>query len=127
MNIIISNSSNKSIYEQIVEQIKEMVMNGELQDGEIIPPMRSLAKTLRVSTITVQHAYEILQRDGYIKTNVGRGSYISTPDIKFIQDENLKKIEELLNEVIRIGKINGIRKEKIQDTLLNLYKENQDD
>lgn len=123
MDIIISNGSNKPIYEQIVDQIKEMVMNGELHNGELIPPMRSLAKSLRVSTITVQHAYEILQRDGYIKTNVGRGSYVSVPDIAFIQDENLKKIEELLNEVIEIGKKNGITAEKIRDILFDLYEE----
>ena len=102
MDIIISNGSEKAIYEQIVEQIKMLIVSGELADGAPIPAMRSLAKSLQVSVITVQHAYEILQREGYLKTNVGRGSYVSKPDIILVREENLNKIELLFREVIRI-------------------------
>ena len=77
MEIIISNNANKPIYEQITTQIKAMIMSGELQAGDAIPSMRSLAKSIHVSVITVQKAYEDLQRDGFIETTVGRGSFVS--------------------------------------------------
>ena len=76
MEIIISNNANKPIYEQITSQIKAMIMSGELQAGDAIPSMRALAKSIHVSVITVQKAYEDLQRDGFIETTVGRGSLV---------------------------------------------------
>ena len=77
MNIIISNSSDKPIYEQITAQIKALVMNGELKEGDLLPSMRTLAKELRISVITTKRAYEDLERDGFITTVVGKGSFIS--------------------------------------------------
>ena len=77
MEIIISNNANKPIYEQITSQIKAMIMSGELKAGDGIPSMRALAKSIHVSVITVQKAYEDLQRDGFIETTVGRGSFVS--------------------------------------------------
>ena len=97
-----------------------MIMNGELKAGDAIPPMRAMAKSLRVSVITVQHAYEDLQREGFIETIIGRGSFIASHDIKKIREENLKKIEEMLQEVVEVGKNNGIPIEKLHD-LLNMY------
>ena len=87
MEIIISNNANKPIYEQITSQIKAMIMSGELQAGEAIPSMRSLAKSIHVSVITVQKAYEDLQRDGFIETTVGRGSFVSAQNKEFYQEE----------------------------------------
>ena len=83
MEIIISNNANKPIYEQITSQIKAMIMSGELQAGDAIPSMRSLAKSIHVSVITVQKAYEDLQRDGFIETTVGRGSFVSAQNKEF--------------------------------------------
>ena len=77
MQIIISNNADKPIYEQITSQIKAMIMNGELQAGDTIPSVRTLAKSLHVSVITVRKAYEELQRDGFIDTAVGRGSFVA--------------------------------------------------
>ena len=88
MEIIISNNANKPIYEQITSQIKAMIMSGELQAGEAIPSMRSLAKSIHVSVITVQKAYEDLQRDGFIETTVGRGSFVSAQNKEFIKKNN---------------------------------------
>ena len=87
MDIIISNNVNKPIYEQITSQIKAMIMSGELQAGEAIPSMRALAKSIHVSVITVQKAYEDLQRDGFIETTVGRGSFVSAQNKEFYQEE----------------------------------------
>ncbi|MCM1159409.1 MAG: GntR family transcriptional regulator [Bacteroidales bacterium] len=122
MDIIISSSSNKPIYEQISMQIKAMVMNGELKAGDAIPPMRVMAKSLHVSVITVQHAYEDLQHEGFIETIIGKGSFIAAQDTDLIREEQFKKIDELIQEVSEIGKNNGIPLQKLQD-LLNLYYE----
>ena len=88
MEIIISNNANKPIYEQITSQIKAMIMSGELQAGDAIPSMRALAKSIHVSVITVQKAYEDLQRDGFIETTVGRGSFVSAQNKEFYQVQN---------------------------------------
>ena len=84
MEIIISSNTSKPIYEQITSQIKALIMSGELETGEPIPSMRALAKSLHVSVITVQKAYEDLQRDGFIETTVGRGSLCSSPKQRFL-------------------------------------------
>ena len=87
MEIIISNNSSKPIYEQITTQIKAMIITGQLQAGEPIPSMRALAKSLHISVITVQKAYEDLQRDGFIETTVGRGSFVSAANRDLFQEE----------------------------------------
>ena len=96
MEIIISNNANKPIYEQITSQIKAMIMSGELQAGDAIPSMRALAKSIHVSVITVQKAYEDLQRDGFIETTVGRGSFVSAQNKEFDQEEQQRMAEEHL-------------------------------
>lgn len=120
MDIIISSNTSKPIYEQITSQIKALIMNGELQTGEPIPSMRVLAKTLHISVITVQKAYEDLQRDGFIETTVGRGSFISAQNKEFIQEEQQKRIEEHLQEAADIARESGIRVEKLVE-LINLF------
>lgn len=83
MEIIISSNTSKPIYEQITSQIKAMIMSGELKTGDPIPSMRALAKSIHVSVITVQKAYEDLQRDGFIEMTVGRGSFVSAQNKDF--------------------------------------------
>ena len=102
MEIIISNNANKPIYEQITTQIKAMIMSGELQAGDALPSMRSLAKSIHVSVITVQKAYEDLQRDGFIETTVGRGSFVSARNKEFYQEEQQRIAEEHLQAAANI-------------------------
>ena len=102
MEIIISNNANKPIYEQITSQIKSMIMSGELKPGEAIPSMRSLAKSIHVSVITVQKAYEDLQRDGFIETGVGRGSFVSAQNKEFYLEEQQRRAVEKLMELLKI-------------------------
>lgn len=123
MEIVISNSTSKPIYEQITSQIKEMIMNGELKTGDPIPSMRSLARTIHVSVITVQKAYEDLQRDGFIETTVGRGSFVAARNKEFIQEEQRKKIEEHLLIAAETARINGIKLEKLVELLKLFYME----
>ena len=123
MEIIISSSNNKPIYEQISSQIKESIMSGSLNEGEAIPSMRGLAKSLRVSVITVQKAYEDLQRDGFIETIVGKGSFVARLNKDFIQEEQQWKIEERLEEAVEIAKKSGIKLEKMIEILTMFYEE----
>lgn len=125
MEIIISSNTAKPIYEQITSQIKSMVMNGELKNGDLIPSMRSLAKSLHISVITVQKAYEDLQRDGFIETTVGRGSFISSQNKSFYQEEQQKRAEEHLTLAAEIGRCNGIKLEKLIELLTIFYSEEE--
>lgn len=123
MDIIISNNTSKPIYEQITSQIKQMIMTGELKPGESIPSMRSLAKSLHISVITVQRSYEDLQKDGFIETTVGRGSFVSSKNKEFIQEEKQREIESHLQKAIELSKENGIPLAKLIDLLKIFYEE----
>ena len=125
MDIIISSNTNKPIYEQITSQIKAMIMTGELEAGAPLPSMRALAKSIHVSVITVQKAYEDLQRDGFIDTTIGRGSFVSAQNKDFIQEEQQRKIEEYLQEAAEIGRTHGIPVEKLVE-LLKLFYQGED-
>lgn len=126
MEIIISNKSSKPIYEQITTQIKAMVMNGELQTGDMLPSMRALAKSLHISVITAQRAYEDLQRDGFIETVTGRGSFVAAQNRNFIQEEQQRKAEEHLQEAAEIGRTSGIALEKLIELLTLFYLKEED-
>lgn len=123
MEIIISNNASKPIYEQITSQIKAMIMSGELTAGEAIPSMRSLAKSIHVSVITVQKAYEDLQRDGFIETTVGRGSFVSAQNREFYQEQQLRIAEEHLQAAAEIGRQNNIPLKKLSELLDLFYQE----
>ena len=126
MEIIISNNSSKPIYEQITSQMKSMIMNGQLQAGDAIPSMRALAKSLHISVITVQKAYEDLQRDGFIETTVGRGSFVSARNRDFYQEEQQRKVEEFLQEAAETARACGIPLEKLQEILALFYEESDE-
>lgn len=125
MEIIISNNANKPIYEQITTQIKAMIMSGELQAGDAIPSMRSLAKSIHVSVITVQKAYEDLQRDGFIETTVGRGSFVSARNKEFYQEEQQRIAEEHLQAAANIGHVSNIPLSKLTELLTMFYMEDE--
>ena len=123
MEIIISNSSNKPIYEQICLQVKTLIMNGTLSAGEPLPSMRSLAKDLHISVITVQRAYEDLTRDGFIETVSGKGSFVSSQNQGFIQEEQLRIAEDFLRQAAELVRSHGIAFEKMANILKLYYEE----
>lgn len=123
VDIIISSNTNMPIYEQITSQIKAMIMSGTLNTGDPIPSMRALAKSLHVSVITVQKAYEDLQRDGFIETTVGRGSFVSARNRDFYQEEQQRRAEAHLEEAADIGRQSGIPLEKLVELLTLFYQE----
>lgn len=123
MEILISNSSDKPIYEQICVQIKGMIMNGTLSAGEALPSMRALARDLHISVITVQRAYEDLTRDGFVETVSGKGSFVASQNREFIQEEQLRIAEELLQKAAEIGRAHGIAYEQMANILKLFYEE----
>jgi len=123
MNIIISNSSQDPIYEQIVIQIKTSIMKDELSQGEALPSIRVLAKELRISVITTKRAYEELERDGFIETVPGKGSYVSGQNKDLIREKRLTSIEEKLTEVISESKLLNLSLEELQSMLKLVYTE----
>ena len=125
MEIIISSNTSKPIYEQITSQIKATIMSGDLQTGDPIPSMLSLAKSIHVSVITVQKAYEDLQRDGFIETTVGRGSFVSAQNKDFYQEEQQRLAEEHLENAAEIGRTSGIPLDKLIDLLTMFYQEEE--
>jgi len=123
MNIIISNSSNIPIYEQIKEQIKNKIVSNELKTGELLPSIRSLAKDLRISVITTKSAYEELEKEGYVETIPAKGTYVANKNIELIREEQLQKIENLMETAVDIAKISSITKTEIKNILDILYEE----
>ena len=123
MNIIISNSSNIPIYEQIKEQIKNKIISNELKAGDLLPSIRSLAKDLRISVITTKNAYEELEREGYVETIPAKGTYVSNKNVKLIREEQLQKVENLIETADSIAKISDISKKEIKDMIDIIYGE----
>ena len=121
MDIIISNDSDKPIYEQITSQIKNQIMQGSLREGDALPSMRTLAKELRISVITTKRAYEELEREGFITTVVGKGSWIKAADTRLLREENLKRIEEHFQEAIRIASESGVTRQELEEIFAILY------
>lgn len=123
MQIIISNSSKEPIYEQITNQVKSSILAGELQEGTAIPSMRKLAKDLQISVITTKRAYEELEREGFIYSIVGKGSFVAEQNLEVIREKKMKAIEEQLSAVITNSREIGLSLEELQQLLKILYEE----
>lgn len=123
MDIIISNSSGRPIYEQISSQIKEQILRGELNKGDALPSMRLLAKELRISVITTKRAYEELERDGFIETVTGKGSFVAGKNTEIVREEYLKNIEEKMMEILNLASYCGLSQEDLQKMLELMYDE----
>ena len=123
MDIMISNSSGKPIYEQITSQIKNLIMTGELKAGDPLPSMRLLAKELRISVITTKRAYEDLERDGFITTMVGRGSFVSESNTEIMKEEQLRIVEGYLTKAVEVASRSGVALQEMTEILEMLYEE----
>ena len=123
MDIIISNASDKPIYEQITSQIKNLIIAGALRQGEALPSMRLLAKELRISVITTKRAYEDLERDGFLETVAGKGSFVAGRNLEIIREEQLRMAENSIQKAVEIAKSGGITKEELIELLNILYDE----
>ena len=117
MHIIISNQSGKPIYEQITEQIKALIISGELKEGDALPSMRLLAKELRISVITTKRAYEELEREGFLYSLTGKGSFVAGKNTEFLKEEQLRQVEEHLAQAVHAAQLCGMEKEELLETL----------
>lgn len=123
MRIIVSNSSNDPIYEQISSQIKSMIIKGGLEVGEGLPSIRGLAKDLQISVITTKRAYEELEKEGFIETIQGKGSFVAMQNKELMKEKKLKIIEEKLVEVVNESKLLGLNYSEIEEMLRILFEE----
>ena len=117
MNINISNSSGEPIYLQIANQIKTLILEGKLAEGEALPSMRVLATELRISFMTTKRAYEELERDGFIESYTGRGSFVKAQNLELYREEQIKRIESLLIEASDMAQKAGITVEELHEML----------
>ena len=121
MNIVISNSGEIPIYERIASQIKSAVIAGEVKPGEPLPSLRFLAKELRVSVISTKRAYEELEREGYIMSVPGKGSFAAEINRELLREEQYKRLEEHLNEAVDAARTAGISLGEMKELLETLY------
>lgn len=121
VDIIISNSSGKPIYEQITDQVKEQIMAGALAAGDALPSMRLLAKELRISVITTKRAYEELEREGFINTVPGKGCFVAPQNPELAREDALRRAEEHLSQAVDIAKTAGLTLSELTETLNLLY------
>lgn len=123
MNIIISNSSDRPIYEQIVSQIKNAIIAGELEAGAPLPSLRYLARELRVSLISTKRAYEELEKEGFIESVQGKGSFVTGKNKELMKEEQFKKIEECLQDAVDMARVAHIPYKELKDVLAALYED----
>ncbi len=122
MDIILSNSSGKPIYEQISDQIKEQIMSGALAAGDALPSMRLLAKDLRISVITTKRAYEELERAGFLDNVPGKGCFVAPQNRELLREAQLRKVEEHLSQAVEEARKGAFPLEELHELLDILYK-----
>ena len=115
MNILIDNKSGTPIYNQIYSQIKGQIISGALKQDELLPSIRGLAKDLRISFITTKRAYEELEKEGFIYTLPAKGCYVAPKNVELLREENLKKIEEHIDEIVRLAASCNLSKQEIME------------
>lgn len=120
MNIFIDNRSKIPIYEQIYQQIKSQIVGGSLKDDDPLPSIRSLAKDLRISVVTTKRAYDELERDGFIYTVAAKGCFVAPKNLELIQEENLLKIEGLMEEIVKLASRCKLSQEEIIAMMRNI-------
>ena len=125
MRIIISNAGDRPIYEQICTQIKGAILRGEIGEGEALPSIRVLAKELRISVITTKRAFDELERDGFIYSVQGKGSFVAAKNRDLVREELLKQIEEHFTEAVRLAREGGISNEEL-DEVFRIIKDGEE-
>ena len=122
MNIFISNTSGKALYEQIYDQIKNLILEGELKEGEALPTIRGLAKDLRISVITTARAYSDLERDGYICSVVGKGSFVAERSHQMIREQLRVQMEDCVGRAAELAHRCGLEEEEFLNTVTKFFR-----
>ena len=121
MRILISNASPDPIYEQIARQIRAQILGGELQEGDLLPSIRSLARDLQISVITTKRAYEELEREGFINTVGGKGTFVAAQNAEFLREKRMKEVEEKLAAAVDQARLLGVGHRQLNQMLRILY------
>ena len=121
MDIILSNSSGKPIYEQISDQVKSQILSGTLAAGDALPSMRVLAKELRISVITTKRAYEELERDGFLDNVPGKGCFVAPQNRELLREAQLRRVEDVLAQAVDEARKGGFSLSELQELLTLLY------
>ena len=123
MTILLDNKSGSPIYEQIYTQIKAQIVSGQLAEDDPLPSIRGLAKDLRISVITTKRAYEELERDGFLYTVAGKGSFVAPTNVELLREESLKKIESQLEAAVQLAAACNLSREDLQEMLRLIMEE----
>lgn len=124
MKIIIANSSPDPIYEQIGKQIKAQILSGDLAEGETLPSIRKLALDLQISVITTKRAYDELEREGFINTVGGKGTFVAVQNQELLREKKMKAVEETLAKAVDVARVMGIDESQLVEMIRLLFKEN---
>ncbi|MGE4483965.1 MAG: GntR family transcriptional regulator [Oscillospiraceae bacterium] len=125
MDVIISNSSDQPIYDQIYTQIKSQIISGRLTEGEALPSIRMLAKDLRISVITTKRAYDELEKDGYIYTVAAKGCFVAKKNMELVREEYFKTIENYMQKISELAGACGITNDELIEMFRILNEEDQ--
>lgn len=123
MDIILTNAASQPIYDQIVSQVKAQILSGKLKEGDALPSLRALAKDLRISVITTKRAYEELEREGFIVSLTGKGSFVAGANTELIREEHQRRLEDHLREAVALSHLCGLDLDGLTSILSMLYKE----
>ena len=123
MDIILTNAGGQPIYAQIVSQVKAQILSGKLKEGDALPSLRALAKDLRISVITTKRAYEELEREGFIVSLTGKGSFVAGANTELIREEHLRRLEDHLREAVALSHLCNLDLDGLTGILSMLYKE----
>ena len=125
MNVIISYTSDKPLYLQIKEQIKEAILKGELQDGDLLPSVRAFANDIGVSVLTTRRVYDELEQEGFAVSQAGRGTFVAMGNLELLRDSKRRVVEEDMQKAIHNAKLFGITKEELQKMMDILFEEEE--
>lgn len=123
MNILIDNRSKSPIYEQIYRQIKSQIVSGVLNENEPLPSIRNLAKDLRISVVTTKRAYDELEREGFIYTVAAKGCFVAPKNLELIREENLRKIESLMEQIVKLSGSCKLSRNDIIEMMKNIMED----
>lgn len=125
MKILISNTSTRPLYEQIKDQLKDGILQGELAEGDALPSIRAFASDLKVSVLTIRRVYDDLEQEGFVTSQVGKGTFVSQGNVELLRDARRRRVEEKMAAMIADAKTLGITKEELSAMMDILYEEDE--
>lgn len=125
MKILISNTSTRPLYEQIKDQLKDAILQGELGPGDALPSIRAFAAGLKVSVLTIRRVYDDLEQEGFVTSQVGKGTFVSQGNVELLRDARRRRVEEKMAAMIADAKTLGITKEELSAMMDILYEEDE--